>query len=223
MKEGVPVIAAANWQAAARPNHLTHAEFLQAYPALEASAPGQNLDRRILSKSALIVEYRLSGAERTGSPIKDLSGNGYDARFVNGAVDTPLGSKGANYTLLISAGRVNASGVLLSGPDTSFGVTAAEGGTHTLSFNSTNILYSLPDFFLDQEADANEIILQGTENSTAMWVNGKLAGEFMIGIDGTSVVQPMAFVAPVQQLRRIEAFKLWDGLQDVSTISGYAD
>lgn len=61
VKEGVPVIAAANWQAAARPNHLTHAQFLQAYPALEAHAPGQNLDRRIPSSSALIVEYRLSG------------------------------------------------------------------------------------------------------------------------------------------------------------------
>ena len=63
MKEGLPVIAAANWQAASRANHLTHAQFLQAFPALEASSPGQNLDRRIPSKGSLEERLVLSVAE----------------------------------------------------------------------------------------------------------------------------------------------------------------
>ncbi|KAI0673353.1 glycoside hydrolase superfamily [Trametes maxima] len=50
LKEGLPVVAAAGWQAASRPNHLTHEQFLAAYPKLEASAPGQILDRRITAR-----------------------------------------------------------------------------------------------------------------------------------------------------------------------------
>lgn len=221
MKEGIPVIAAANWQAAARPNHLTHDQFLQAYPVLEASAPGQNMDRRIPSNTSLIAEYHLSGTEKSSSPIKDISGNGYDALFLNGVVDTPLGSKGANYTLLISASRVNTSGVLLSGPDTSFGLTPS-GGSHTLAFNSTNIAYPLTNFTLNSNLNTTEIILVGTETSTTAWVDGVRVGDFSIGIDGTSVLQPMAFVAPVQQLRSIDVFMLWDGLQDISSISKFS-
>lgn len=150
-----------------------------------------------------------------------MSGNGYDALFSNGVVDTPLGSKGPNYTLLISASRVNVSGVLLSGPDTSFGLTPS-GSSHTLAFNSTNIVYPLPNFILNPNSNRTEIILLGTETSTTVWVNGVQVGDFVIGIDGTSELQPMAFVAPVQQLQGVELFMLWDGLQNVRSISQFA-
>lgn len=221
IKQGLPVVAAANWQAAARPNHLTHAQFLQAYPALEASAPGQNMDRRIPSKTSVVARYQLPAAAHAGAVVFDTSGNGYDATVGHdGALRTPLGSKGHNYTVLISVRPAQASGVVLSGPDNSFGFTSFGGG-NTLAFNSSNIVYPLLNYTLPpaSRTAAWEIILMGTENRTAAWVDGKYAGDFVIGIDGTSEFQPMAFVAPAQQIVGVEKFVLWNGLQDVAKIS----
>ncbi|GJE85784.1 glycoside hydrolase family 20 protein [Phanerochaete sordida] len=219
VKDGLPVIAAVDWQAASRPNHLTHAQFLQAYPVLEAHAPGQNLDRRIASKTALVARYAWAAGTPSGVRVPDTSGNGYDAMLERGVLRTPLGSKGHNYTVLISVGCTLESGVLLSGPDTSFGVTQFGGGS-TLAFTSTNIVYPLLNYTFGPTCSSNgrEVILVGTENRTAAWVDGKHAGDFMIGIDGTTEFQPMAFVAPVQQIHT-ESFTLWDGVQNISRIS----
>lgn len=221
VKEGLPVIAAANWQAASRPNHLTRAQFLEAYPILEATTPGQNLDRRIPSKTDLVARYELSGSERSSSRVTDTSGNGYDAILENGVLHTPLGSKGPKYTVLISVSCAQKSGVLLSGPDTSFGVMPFEGGS-TLAFTSSNIVYPLLNHTLDPACRSSdrEVILIGTENRTAAWVDGKHAGDFVIGIDGTTEFQPMAFVAPAQQIHT-RKFALWDGVQEISSISGH--
>ncbi|KAI0347822.1 glycoside hydrolase [Trametopsis cervina] len=220
MKEGLPVIAAANWQASVRPNHLNRDQFLLAYPTLEASVPGQNLDRRIKSKSSLVAEYKISGR---ASLVKDTSDNGYDAKLQNGVLHTPLGSKGHNYTVLVSFTSSQPNGTLLVGPDSSFGVTAVGDG-HTLAFTSYNIVYPLFNFTLPtSKSSEREIILHGTENSTSAYVDGQYAGDFVIGLDGTTVFQPMAFVAPVQQVggpgNEVARFAVWDGLQDISKIS----
>lgn len=70
-------------------------------------------------------------------------------------------------------------------------------------------------------------MLLGTENSTSAYVDGQHAGDFLIALDGTTVFQPMAFVAPVQRVtvgsanteRTLTRFAVWDGLQEVSAIS----
>ena len=90
MRESLPVIAAANWQAASRPNHLTRAQFQAAYPILATNAPGQNLDRRILTAGSLVAKYHPSSAD--GSTVEDISGNGYHAHIREGILHTPLGS-----------------------------------------------------------------------------------------------------------------------------------
>lgn len=220
-KEGLPVIAAANWQAASRPNHLTHAQFLEAYHKLEAAAPGQNLDRRIASKGPVVAAYQLPNLK--SASVRDSSGNGYDARLLNGVLYTPLGSKGHNYTLKVVTSASETAGTLLVGPDSSFGLTTFGSG-RTLAFVSDNITYPLFNYTLPTNtASTIDIILAGTEIRTSAWVNGAYAGDFVIGIDGTQVFEPMAFVAPVQQIGGvglgIQKFTLWDGLQEISQIT----
>lgn len=224
MKKSLPVIAAANWQAASRPNHLTREKFQAAYVTLEAKAPGQNLDRRIATKSSLVAKYRPSAGD-SGTAVQDMSGNGYDAQLRDGVLHTPLGSKGHNYTVLISFGAEQTPGILLSGPDTAFGLTALDCGT-SLAFFSDGFVYPLNNYTLPSSRSGStmrEIILHGTENSTSAYVDGTYAGAFVIALDGTPVVQPMAFVAPVQRIGTtggtLGMFAVWDGLQDVSEIT----
>ncbi|OBZ79353.1 Beta-hexosaminidase [Grifola frondosa] len=225
MKEGLPVIASANWQAASRPNHLTHEQFLSAYPVLEASAPGQNLDRRVPSRGSVVVDYELNDIDVFHSKVTDRSGNGYDAILQDGVIHTPLGSKGHNYTLLIVFGSSQMPGTLLAGPDDSFGFTQYGGGT-TLAFTSSNITYPLFNYTLPIQPSSlkREIILTGTENRTSAFVDGDYVGDFLIAIDGTNVLEPMAFVAPVQRIgeanSNVERVVLWEGLQDIASISG---
>ncbi|KAI0375221.1 glycoside hydrolase [Pilatotrama ljubarskyi] len=225
IKEGLPVVASAGWQAASRLNHLTHAQFLAAFPQLEGAAPGQNLDRRIPSQGAVVVDYDLSHlAAAPSGRVQDRSGNGYDARLDNGVLHTPLGSKGHNYTLLLRARLGDAPGTLLSGPDDSFGLELLPGGGLTLAFTSSNITYLLSNSTLpSRRASAvQDLVLTGTEHGTSAFVDDVHVGDFLISIDQTTVLEPMAFVAPVQTIGgkgiRLERFVLWDGIQSITTI-----
>ncbi|RDX51093.1 glycoside hydrolase [Lentinus brumalis] len=223
LKEGIPVVASAGWQAASRPNHLTHAQFLEAFPGLEASAPGQNLDRRVPSKGALVLAY--SAPFSKSDAVPDRSGNGYDARFdsADGTLRTPLASKGHNYTLLLRARLDGSPGTLLSGPDDSFGVAARPDGALTLAYTSSNITYFLSNYTLSPGREAVEIVLTGTEGGTSAFVNSTHAGDFLVAIDGTNVLEPMAFVAPLQTIgggnSEVEALALWDGIQNTNGLS----
>ncbi|KAF7799327.1 hypothetical protein EIP86_010559 [Pleurotus ostreatoroseus] len=227
-KEGLPVVAAANWQAASRPGHLTHTQFLQAYPILEAVAPGQNLDRRVPSKGPVVVSYDLPTvptADKGSGVVKDKSGNGYNAVLEDGVLRTPLGSKGHNYTLRVVTDLPDTETTLLSGPDSSFGTARSTGGL-TLAFTSDNITYPLLNYTLPSRiSPSTELIVKGTENRTSVWVNAKFAGDFVISLDGTEVYMPMAFVAPVKELGgrsiKIQQFTLWNGPQEISEISEY--
>lgn len=163
LKRGLPITVSAGWQAASssRPNHLTEEEFNSGFPILQATIPGQNLDRRVPSKTDLVVAYdflNISGS--TGGKasdgieiaVPDQSGNGYTGKVVEeGIMDTPLTSKGLNYTLLL---RLQASpslvqeGDILIGPDDTFGVVQNGQGGFTFAFTSTNITYPLGNYTL---------------------------------------------------------------------------
>ncbi|TFY68136.1 hypothetical protein EVG20_g3683 [Dentipellis fragilis] len=223
IKAGLPVIAAANWQAASRPNHLTQDQYLASFPRLEAAAPAQNLDRRIKSAHEIVVEYNLTPASRRpGGRVKDGSGNNYDGTWANGSVKTPLGSKGHNYTFLVEVGAHNISGPLLTGPDDSFGFTTSGNGS-TLAFTSSNTLYPLLNYTFPASTapSSREIIVTGTEDGTSAFVDGQHVGDFVIAIDGNNaILAPMAFVAPVQQIGgAVTRFVLWDGVQNIPSIS----
>lgn len=221
-KMGLPVIAANSWQSSTRANHLTEEQYFASFPILEASAPGQNLDRRVPSISDVVLSYELGN--QSSGVVEDLSGNGYNGKLVDGAVVTPLGSKGHNYTFLLNASTSDTTGTLLSGPDTTFGYTAYGNGT-TLAFTSNNFTWPLLNYTLPMTGASawREIVIAGTENQTFAYVDGDFVGEYEIGVDGTTVMAPMSFVAPVQcignGLGSVAKFVVWDGLKEITSIS----
>ncbi|KAH9944197.1 glycoside hydrolase [Epithele typhae] len=215
VRDGLPVVASAAWQSAARANHLTRAQYLSGFPTLAARAPAQNLARRIPSLGPLVLAYNRSLARPLpppGARIADLSGNGYDAHVAPDGVAllTPLGSAGHNYTLRVRAALSGAPGVLLAGPDDALAVVARGGGGGglTFAFNSSNVLYPLANFTLpvtaaataDGDTELTEIVLTGTDAGTSMVVDGVHAGDFVVAIDGTTVTVPLAFVGPISTL-----------------------
>lgn len=223
IKEGLPIILSANWQAAPRPMHLTEDQFDAGFPILQRAAPGQNMNRIIPSKTALVLEYDLTKLS-TGSSIRvpDGSGNGYDGALRNGVITTPLTSKGHNFTMLIEIAGASQQGTLLSGPDDSFGFEKTATGL-TLAFTSTNITYPLQNFTLpagSRTVPVN-IVITATEEGTSAFVNGQHVGDFMVFVNGN--LAPMAFVAPLQNIGLagtiLQKFAVWDGLQDVSKLS----
>ena len=185
-------------------------------------------DRRVPSHRAVVLKYDLSsGIPSKGGVVKDESGNAYDGHVAAGScvVGTPLGSKGHNYTLLVRVALSGAPGTLLSGPDDEFGVAVGAGGRLTLAFTSSNITYPLSNFTFPaapSTTNTTQIVLTASEGGTSAFVDGAHAGDFLVSIDGTSVMEPMAFVAPVHTLGGaggcIENIVLWDGIQ--SSIDG---
>ncbi|KZV69808.1 glycoside hydrolase family 20 protein [Peniophora sp. CONT] len=212
VKRGLPVVAANAWQSSSRPNHLTFEQFTSSFDILEASAPAQNLDRRIAFNGTVVVDYNNTFASlREGSIVPDLSGNGYDASLLDGSVVTPLGSKGHNYTMrLIFGSKSVLLGTLLSGPDDELALL-----NDTLAFISSNITYPLSNYTLPSTG-WTQIVVQGTESGTEVFVDGEPVGEFRVDIDATTTSVPLAFVAPVHTINAgLTRFTLWDGLVSV--------
>jgi hexosaminidase len=224
IKEGLPIVLAANWQAAPRPMHLTEDQFNAAFPTLQRTAPGQNMNRFVPSKGALVIEYDLTQVPTNGQSVNvpDGSGNGYNGVLTNGVIRTPLTSKGHNFTMLIELASAAQPGTFLSGPDDSLGFVGAGSGL-TLAFTSTNITYTLPNVTLPVGSEENpvKIAITATEKGTSAFVNGQHVGDFMVTVPNGNVA-PMAFVAPIQSIGMagvsLQRFAIWDGLQDVSQL-----
>lgn len=106
-REGIPALSDKQWG-----GDLLMDEFYSIFETLQAAIPAQNLDRRIPSKSSTIFSYEFTNARS----VTDRSGNGYDATISGSCtvknstlvlapgceVNTPLTSKGKNYTLSFS-------------------------------------------------------------------------------------------------------------------------
>lgn len=197
---------------------ITEEEYTTIYEKLQIAAPGQNLDRRVESKTSTILSYRFTmkpppyyGYKSfNDSVIKDLSGNGYDAKtncsmgngtllFSKGcAVSTPLKSKGLNYTLSFTLKQTtNATGgAIFTGPDSEL---RSGNGTSTKLMlisagNAFALNYSLP---VGEWVDASLI---GKGNQTFLSVNNGTAMEFqtIVGVNGERFVwTTMAIVAPL--------------------------
>lgn len=236
-KRGLPITVSAGWQAASRPNHLTEQAFNTGFPVLQASIPGQNLDRNVKSKTPLIAAYDLTNASGSiGLEIEDKSGNGYEGRVVEkGIMDTPLRSKGLNYTFLLQL-RVTKSylreGNILTGPDDTFGIVQSGSG-FTFAFNSTNITYPLQNYTLPSVTEIDEgntpslkVVIIATEKGTSAYIDGSFVGSFMVAIPAAPMPVHMSFVAPLQTVRYdltdfglvVEKFMVWDGVNKEASI-----
>ncbi|KAI9731732.1 MAG: hypothetical protein M1834_004521 [Cirrosporium novae-zelandiae] len=196
---------------------LTLDEYYQIFDTLQAAVPAQNLDRRITSKSDTILQYTFEG-NRTSKNVMDSSGNGYNGVIhgcsVNGStlflsngcyIETPLKSKGRNYTLSFSIKPTSDEpGTLFSGPDSSLlagngsitNVTMISGG------NAYSLNYSLPvdswtDVSLIGRGNATYFTVQ-TSNSSSLEV---MEFSTKMGINGEYFVWgPMGIEAPLARI-----------------------
>lgn len=188
------------------------------FAALQPVAPGQNLDRRVQSQGETIVKYHFAASPRPGigggemGVVKDVSGNGYDAKtdcsFADGAlqirdgcsVNTPLGSKGHDFTLSMALQQSSSTpGPILTGPDSAlYSGNGSAGAVMLISGgNAFALNYSLP---VGRWVEASLI---GRGNRTLFSVDGGEEMEFLtkVGVNGErfawanmDVVAPLATV-----------------------------
>jgi hexosaminidase len=207
-REGIPAIADKQWG-----GDLGSAELRPLLETLHRFVPGQNLERRITSRTSTVVEYSFDESNCSGSrpEVRDRSGNGYHGTTdcvatENGALKidscslrTPLFSKGRDYTLTlsltISSLDNTTEAILVSGSDSTLMLTPeitffADGNYFRL--NST-----LP---LNQKVDLS-IIARG--NQTFSKINNGVEEEFLtrLGVNGERYEWgPMAFEAPLREV-----------------------
>lgn len=183
---------------------LKEDEYDSAFEKLHPAIPGQNLDRRVPSQSYLVLQYVFNDTD-SSKTVKDSSGNGYDG-ILHGCevrdstlhlsddcyLETPLGSKGRNYTLSFSVKPTSsAPGALFEGPDSS--LVSGNGTTNNVTMitggNAYELDYSLP---LDNWTDVS---LVGKGMQTCLRVSSKDESEpktmefqTLMGIMGTQMV-----------------------------------
>lgn len=206
-KEGIPALADKQWG-----GNLTFAEFTKALKGLQASIPGQNLERRIPSNTSTILSYSFNGSHIEGATVVDSSGNGYHGSTSNctlaedGAVvidacsiRTPLASKGRDYTLtlslLVSSIKNPANATLLSGPDSVLMLTPKI--TFFAGGNYYRLNTSLP---LNRRLDLSII---GRGSRTFAKIDNGAEKEFLtqLGINGERMEWArMAFECPMGQI-----------------------
>ena len=129
---------------------LQEEEYKRVFDKLHAAIPDQNLDRNIPSKSDLILQYKFP--DSAAKKAKDSSGNGYEGtlhgcrqhqgtvHFENDCyLETPLGSKGRDYTLSFSVKPTTSDpGTLFSGTD-----SMLVNGVDSVTFFSNGEPYAL--------------------------------------------------------------------------------
>jgi hexosaminidase len=132
-------------------------KYFSIFETLHAAIPGQNLDRRIPSKTSTILSYDFSSEKK----VYDKSGNGYDGTIEGDctvmssiltlksgcSITTPLTSKGRNYTLSFSVRPTSSTpGTLFSGSASS--LLAGNGSINNVMLvtggNAYILNYTLP-------------------------------------------------------------------------------
>lgn len=223
----LPALADKQWG-----GDLLEEEYDAVFDKIHAGTPGQNLDRQVRSKTDTILYYNFDEDSKT---IVDHSGNGYDGVvrgcrvqdsalvFSNGCyVETPLGSKGRDYTLSFWVNPTSQSpGALFAGPDSMLlngngsisNVTLISGG------NAYSLNYSLP-------VDTwTKVSLIGKGDRTLLRASGSdgesTSMEFLarLGINGEKQVwAPIGIEAPLARIG--EGF---GGMMKEVVIRGSAD
>ncbi|KAJ6512006.1 glycoside hydrolase superfamily [Mycena vitilis] len=205
-RDGLPALADKQWGGV-----LTRAQYDAIFGELHSIIPGQNLDRTIASKTAVILRYDFTTAD--GEAVKDASGNGYDGTCVGCSINnstvsfsspssrltTPLSSKGRNYTLSFSinaSSRAPIGSSILSGPDSA--LVLGNGTLPSLTLISGNQAYVL-NYTLPRDTWTN-VALIGRGNATFLRAGDDPEMEFLaiLGINGDSFEwQPIAVEAPL--------------------------
>ncbi|KAI0014789.1 glycoside hydrolase family 20 protein [Xylariomycetidae sp. FL0641] len=218
-RDGIPALADKQWG-----GDLSATEFPSAFEKLTPSIPGQNLDRAIPSNSSTIFQYnatalkkKCSGkTKRAEKIVLDQSANGYDAVTTCGSspdgtleldpscsLDTPLSSKGRNYTLTLRLRVdeiVSDKATLVSGRDSTLLLTPnitlfASGNYYRL--NSTMPVGEMVDL---------RVVGRGNQTFASVQTAAGVGGdeeEFLavLGINGEYLVwAPVAVEAPIARV-----------------------
>jgi hexosaminidase len=215
-REGLPALGDKQWG-----GDLLMSEFYSIFPSLHAAIPDQNLDLRIPSKTSTILSYDFTQVSNTahGAQVPDQSGNGYCGTILGKSsiskeglklesgvvVQTPLNSKGRNYTLSFSIYPLSASpgplfsspsATLLSGNGTVPNVTFVTGGNpYVLNYTlPINVWSSVKVIGLN-----NATYFSVTEDGQEEEVHEFTA---TIGTDSNAFVwnNPMGIQAPLQTI-----------------------
>ncbi|KAI1661666.1 glycoside hydrolase family 20 protein [Daldinia decipiens] len=219
-KDGIPALADKQWG-----GDLSASEFAESFSALHPVAPGQNLDRVIPSVGSTIFNYTSRSVQSsrcstppsgtTGTTVTDQSGNKYDARAncpltvdsafaINSfcSLETPLSSKGRDYTLSLRL-RIDQAGkdaTLISGRDSALMLTPnitlfASGNYYRL--NTTVPLKEWVD--LDIIGRGNQTFARVSSDGAAAVVEEEFLAR--LGINGASLVwTPIAIEAPLKRV-----------------------
>ncbi|GJN81316.1 hypothetical protein PLIIFM63780_004849 [Purpureocillium lilacinum] len=210
----VPAIGDKQWG-----GDLTEDEYDGVIDALRAVIPDQNLDRKVQSRTDVVLNYRFSNCGKDSTFVQDRSGNNYHGRIhgegckISGStlsfsgnchIETPLKSKGRDYTLSFSVkpSDSNKYGTLFAGPDSTLLSAAADaGGNVTMVSGGEHyaLNYSLP------VGAWTSVSLIGKGNQTFLSVSDREPQkmEFLtrLGIWGLRFVwAPMAFEAPLARI-----------------------
>ncbi|KAH8591707.1 glycoside hydrolase superfamily [Bisporella sp. PMI_857] len=192
-REGIPALADKQWGGS-----LSEAAFWNSFELLQPKAPGQNLERRVASRSDVIFNYTIVD-EYTKGLIFDTSRNNYHAHTdcestrhgisqpavvvsSNCRIITPLDSKGRNYTLSLS--------LLIDSLTDSSHATILSGRDSSLMLTPTITLFAGGSYFrLNSTVPYNEwfdLSLIGRGNRTYAAINGGVEEEFfaIMGING---------------------------------------
>lgn len=216
VRDALPALGDKQWG-----GELTEVEYDGIIDDLRDAIPAQNLDRKVKSKTDVILDYRFTSCRSKPTSVKDISGNKYHGKIqgqgckiANGTlslsgncyVETPLRSKGRNYTLSFSVKphESNRHAKLLSGPDSI--LLADEPVSGNVSMLSGGQYYTL-NYTLPVNMWSNvSVIAKG--NQTFFEISsaddsGKRRMEFLtkLGIWGLRFVWgPMAFEAPLERI-----------------------
>ncbi|KAJ7246384.1 putative beta-hexosaminidase [Mycena rebaudengoi] len=210
-RNGLPALADKQWGGA-----LTRAQYDAVFEQLHSIVPGQNLDRAIVSKTNVILQYDFA-ADTTGR-VTDSSGNGYDGTChgcsinveegivsfsaPSSRLETPLTSKGRNYTLTFSinpSSKTPIGASIFSSPDSS--LVLGNGTLTNLSLISGNQAYAL-NYTLPRNV-WTDVALIGRGNGTFLRAGSGAEMQFLavLGINGESFQwQPIAIEAPVARI-----------------------
>jgi len=204
-RDGLPALADKQWG-----GKISRGQYNAIFETLQASAPAQNLDRKIKSASSTILAYdfNLSLPSTTGT-IKDFSGNAYDATtnctmtssslqiHPGCSLTTPLLSKGQDYTLSFSVKPSSpALGPIFTGTDSTL-----QSSNTSLDLVSGGYAYALNYSLPVGEWTQAKLVRSG--NKTFFSADGGMEMEFLVrvGVNGERFEWgPMAINAPVQTI-----------------------
>jgi hexosaminidase len=214
LREGLPALGDKQWG-----GDLTMDEYNSVFEKLQAAAPAQNLDRRVVSKTSTIFSYDFSNTlfSLIFQKVYDKSGNGYDASVKGDcsvfnsiltlksgcSLATPLTTKGRNYTLSFSVKPASSTpGTLFSGAASS--LLAGNGSINNVMLVTNGFSYILNYTF--PVNSWTDVKLIGINNATYLSTtptgsSDESVHEFTatLGILDNSFVwgNPMAIEAPI--------------------------